>query len=159
MSFLVELAHSQDVFARRVAVIGLAHTGARDLLDEISREDGQWYVRSAAQAALEEMEEQQAVAGLEPPPGIDQLPWLISWAASQGEGVSVGEAAYGVLRRAFRGGDANVRRAAAEVFSRAGRPCDVEILQVAQSDPDPFVSSAALEALAEISQRHALTIA
>ena len=156
-AFLVSLAHSQDVFARRVAIAGLARIGARHQLEGLAREQGQADVRSAVRSALQEIEELQEAAAPQAPLGVDDLPWLISWAASQGEGVGVGDAAYSMLHRALSEGDASVRLAAADVLGQSGRPPDVEFLRTACSDPDPRVSSAALEALVEISSRYALT--
>jgi HEAT repeat protein len=158
VDLLRELAGSEDVMIRRAAVSGLAKAGARGLLEEMAREDTQWIVRSAAAAALEEIEGKEKVSGISPVPEIEQLPWLISWAATQGEGVGLGEAAQQMLRRALREGDDLVRLAAAQILIRIGRPDDVELLQATLADPDPVVASIALEALAEISRRYDLEI-
>jgi len=158
VAFLRKVAESEDVMARRVAVFGLAQAGARDLLEEIARSDEQWIVRSAASAALEKLEEQERISGVAPPPKIEQLPWLISWAAAQGQGVGIGDVARQTLRRALSEGDTSVRLAAAQVLAQVGRPDDVEPLRAALTGPDPAVASAALEALAEIGRRYELRI-
>jgi HEAT repeat protein len=154
--FLHEAVESEDIVARRAAVFGLARIGARDLLEKVAREDEQWIVRSAATMALDELEEQEKVPGVAPPLRIEQLPWLISWAAARGEGVGLGDAARQMLRRALNEGDAATRLAAAQVLAQAGRPDDVEPLRAALTTPD--IADTALEALAEIGERYALKI-
>lgn len=156
--FLREVVDFEDVMIRRAAVFGLAHLGARDLLEQVMREDDQWIVRSAASAALEELEEQESVFGVAPPPEIGQLPWLISWAAAQGEGVGIGDAARRKLWRALSDGDVSVRLAAAQVLAQVGRPDDVEPLRAALADSDQAIASVALEALAEIGRRYDLRV-
>ena len=158
VTFLHEVIESQDVMARRAAVFGLAQIGARELLEKVAREDEQWIVRSAASTVLEEIEKQEKTPGVTPPPAIEQLPWLISWAAAQGEGVGLGDAARRMLQRALSEGDAPVRLAAAQVLAQVGRPDDVEPLRTALTDPDPAVASIALDTLAEIGRRYDLRV-
>ncbi|HUX76220.1 MAG TPA: HEAT repeat domain-containing protein [Anaerolineae bacterium] len=158
VTFLREAVESEDAMVRRAAVLGLAQVKARELLEKLAREDGQWIVRSAALAALDELDERESISGVAPPPEVEQLPWLISWAASQREGVEVGDAARRMLRRAMSAGDAPVRLAAAQTLAQVGRPDDVELLKTALSDDDPSVANAALEALAGISRRYDLRI-
>ncbi len=158
MTFLREVVESGDVITRRAAVFGLAQAGARDLLEKMAREDEQWIVRSGASMALAEIEEQEKHPGVAPPPKVERLPWLISWAAAQGTGVGVGDAARQVLLRALVGGEPPVRQAAAQTMAQVGRPDDVEPLRAALTDPDPTVACAALEALAEIGRRYDLKL-
>jgi len=148
----------EDMMSRRAGVYGLARIGARPLLEKAAREDDQWIVRSAAVAALDELEEQEKTSGVAPPLEIDQLPWLISWAAARGEGVGLGDAALHMLRRALTEGDAPTRAAAARALAQVGRPDDVEPLRTALATTDRQVIDAVLEALAQISERHALSI-
>jgi HEAT repeat protein len=157
-ALLREAVESENVMVRRAAVFGLAQVKARDLLAEVAREDAQWIVRSAASAALREWEEQDNISGVAPPPQIDQLPWLISWAATQREGVGTGDAARRMLRRAMSEGEAPVRLSAVRVLAQVGRPDDVEPLRAALADPDPAIASAAFDTLAEISRRYDLRI-
>jgi len=157
-AFLRQAAESGDVMARRAAVFGLAHLETRDLLGRIVRQDEQWIVRSAAEAALEALDERELTAGVAPPLQIEKLPWLVSWAAAQGEGLGVGDAARQMLWRAMSEGDAPVRLAAAQALVQAGCLDDVKRLRNALSDQDPRVANAALEALSEISRRYDLRI-
>jgi len=158
-TILIEATKSEDVVIRRGAVTGLAQIGAQETLEEIAREDEQWIVRSAAAAALEEMEEdQEKPTGVAPPPEIGQLPWLISWAAAQGEGVGIGDAARHALQRALSEGDTSVRLNAIQILAQIGGPDNVEWLQTAMTDPEPAIASTAVNALAEISKRYDLRI-
>ncbi|MCK4470246.1 MAG: HEAT repeat domain-containing protein, partial [Anaerolineae bacterium] len=158
MAFLREAVESEDVMVRRAAVFGLAQAGARDLLEKTAREDEQWIVRSGASMALAEIEEQEKHPGVAPLPKIERLSWLISWAAAQGTGVGVGDAARQMLWRALSEGDVSVRLAAAQILVQVGRPDDIEPLRTALTDPYPAVTGAALEALAEIGRRYDLRI-
>jgi HEAT repeat protein len=159
ISMLVEAIGAQDVVSRRAAVFGLARAGALDVLQKAAREDEQWVVRSAAAAALEELEEDiKGATGVASPPEVEQLPWLISWAATRGEGVGMGEIAQRMLRRALSEGDTSVRLAAVQVLTRVGRPDDVDLLRSTLAASDPDLANAALAALAEISRRYDLRI-
>ena len=157
---LMEAMESDDVVVRRAVVFGLARAGALDALQKAAREDEQWIVRSAAATALEELaEDAEGATGVPPLPEVEQLPWLISWAAARGEGVGLGDAALRMLRSALSEGDASVRLAAAQVLAQVGRPDDVELLRSLLRASDPDVANAALAALAEIGQRYDLRIA
>jgi HEAT repeat protein len=156
--FLREAIESEDTVVRRGAVYGLARLGERDLLEKASRDDDQWIVRSAALSAVEELDRQQKTHGIAPPPEIDQLPWLITWAAGRGEGVGLGEAARPMLWRALTEGDASTRVAAAQVLAQIGQLDDIKPLRAALATPDPEVVDAALVALAEISARYDVKI-
>jgi HEAT repeat protein len=158
VAYLHEAVESEDVMVRRAAVLGLAQAEAREVLLEVAREDTQWIVRSGAAAALDELEAREKIQSIAPPPEIEQLGWLISWAATQGEGVGLGHAARRMLWRALDEGEVSVRLAAAQVLAQVGRPEDVEPLRGALADSDPAVASTALEALGEIGRRYDLRI-
>ena len=153
---LIEAAEAEDVLTRRGAVYGLGLLGARETLEKIAREDEQWIVRSAATAALEQLEQdEENAAGLAPPPEIGQMPWLISWAAAQGEGAGTGESARRMLLRALTEGDTQTRLNAIQTLAQIGHPQDATQLQDALTDPDPAIAATALDALAEISRKYA----
>jgi len=158
-AILIEAIKSEDVITRRGAVAGLTQIEAQETLEKIAREDEQWIVRSAATAALEDMEEEkEKTAGVAPPTEIGQLPWLISWAAAQGEGAGVGDAARRTLQRALSAEDTSVRMNAVQMLSQVGRPDDVELLRATMNDPEPIIASTAVDALSEISKRYDLRI-
>jgi HEAT repeat protein len=151
-------AEAESVALRRAAVMGLTRAGASDLLGKVAREDDQWIVRSAAAAAQVELERKAKISGVPPLPQIEDLPWLVSWAAAQGEALGTGEAARSMLLRAMKEGAGPVRLAAAKVLALVGRPDDVEPLQQLMSDADADTADAAFEALAEIARRYDLWI-
>lgn len=157
-AFLREAAEAESVTLRRAAVMGLARAGASDFLSKVAREDDQWIVRSAATAGLAELEEKGKICGVPPLPRIEQLPWLVSWAAAQGEALGIGQVARSMLFRAMSEGAAPVRLAATKVLALVGHPDHVEPLQQLLSDVDPAVAGAAFEALAEIGRRYDLKI-
>jgi hypothetical protein len=138
--------------------MGLARAGASDFLGQVAREDNQWIVRSAAEAAQVELERKAEICGVPPLPKIKDLPWLVSWAAARGDALGTGDAAWSMLLRAITEGDAPVRLAATKVLALVGRPDHVEPLQLLMSDMDPDVADAAYEALTEIARRHDLWI-
>jgi HEAT repeat protein len=158
VELLHELADSEDMMTRRAVVFGLAQVGDRETLQRMMREDKQWVVRTAAETAHEELEAQEESPGAPPLPDIEQLPWLISWAAALGEGVGLGDAARQMLRRALVEGDAQIRLAASQALIRVGRPDDVQVLQAALADSDPAVAGAAFKALGEIGRRYDLRV-
>lgn len=155
---LHEATTMDDPLVRRAAVAGLARLQDRTALEEVIRTDPQWIVRVAAQTALDELEQREEHT-VPAPIRLDELPWLIAWAASQGESVGVGESARRMLRRALREGDAITQAMVARTLAQAGRPDDVELLREAlAAPPAPQVATAALEALSAIGARYAIRI-
>jgi HEAT repeat protein len=157
---LREAARDEDLIVRRAAVRGLTSVGepwARELLESMQREDGEWLVRNAAAEALATM---QAADDQDMPPFDLSLPraeaesWLIAWAAERGEGTGVGEEALYTLTRALIEGDVSVRLAAAETMRQLADPRTVDDLRKTLRDPEPSVRDAALVALEEITRRH-----
>jgi HEAT repeat protein len=161
---LRDSAQHEDLMLRRAAVYGLVAINepwAREALEHMQREDTEWLVRNAAAEALVSMgvgEEQ------EPPPldltlpQADAEPWLIAWAAEQGEGAGVGEAARVTLMRALREGDPETRFMAIETLERLADPRAIGALRQYLRDPYPEIRQATLVALAEISRRYDMTI-
>jgi HEAT repeat protein len=154
--FLKRVARSGDVAARRAAIFALAREGDREAIRSMEQDD-EWAVRAAVTAALEDLDWLET-EGVEPPTDISQLPWLISWAASRGEGVGTGRAALAAVRRAFAEGDITVRLAAAQVLACAGGPDSVDVLQAALADASPAVVNAAFHALREVADRYDLYV-
>lgn len=158
---LQEAMQHEDFLVRRAAAYGLGEIAtlwAREMLEKAIREDPQWIVRSAASAALAEREERAKPTPPQAPPVVSEMGWLIAWAAERGEGVGLGEAAYGPLLRALAEGSASIRLAAAQTLGLVGRPEHVEALRKALTDPSPEVAQMALWALRELSLRYGLQI-
>ena len=151
---------NDDFLTRRAAVYGLGEIEqpwARELLSRLTREDGEWIVRSAASSVLAEIEAARP-SPVSPPPVAHEMGWLINWAAEREEVVGVGEAAFVHLLQALQQGDAPIRQAAAQALGLIGRPEDAAPLRQAMADPDPDVAQVALEALEELAHRHGLMV-
>lgn len=158
---LREALQHDDFMVRRAAAYGLGEIDAiwaRELLEKAAREDPQWIVRSAAATVLSEREQKAKPTPPPPPPIPWDMGWLIAWAAEQGEGVGIGEAAFGPLLRALAEGPAPIRRAAAQTLAWVGRPEHVDALRRALNDPESDVARAALRALEELSARYGLSV-
>jgi hypothetical protein len=156
---LKEALKDEDFLTRRAAVYGLAEVEqpwTRERLTKITHTDPEWIVRSAAAAALEEMnvETQLAVAPLQ----ISEASWLISWAAERDEPVGRGKAALPMLLRALQEGRPPIRKAAAWALGLAGGAEHIPVLRQAMADENLEVSCAALEALEELCCRHGVTV-
>ncbi len=97
---------SEDILIRRAVVFGLSRIRepwARELLEKIRIEDGQWIIRNAASQALESSQGKDPyLPMLLPPPA--QSPWLVEYAANQGTGIPGGSDAREVLLSAFQAG-------------------------------------------------------
>lgn len=95
-----------DLLARRAAVYGLLQVRqvwARDLLEQIAVEDGQWVVRNAAAEALQRFqEERRPNPAPQPPPA--ESPWLISFAGKLGKAIAPDQPAVDVLLLALKSG-------------------------------------------------------
>lgn len=158
---LQEALQHDDFMVRRAAAYGLGEIGAiwaRELLERMAREDPQWIVRSAAATVLSEREQKAKPTPPPPPPIPWDMGWLIAWTAEQGEGVGIGEAAFGPLLRALAGGPAPIRRAAAQTLGWVGCPEHVDALRRALNDPEPDVAEMALRALEELSARYGVSV-
>lgn len=158
---LKEAIKDEDFLVRRAAAYGLGEIEAlwaRELLEKAAREDPQWIVRSAATTALSEQERKSQPDPPHPPPVPSDMGWLIAWAAERGEGVGVGDAAFGPLLRALAEGSPPIRRMAAQTLGLVGRPEHADALRRLLNDPDPEVAVIALRALEELSARYGLSI-
>jgi len=157
---LRQALREDDFLVRRAACHGLAgvrQPWAQEALERTMREDPEWIVRSAASTILSQFEA-EAPAGINPPPVVSELGWLIAWAATRGSGVGMGEAAFEPLLEALQEGDPPVRRAAAQTLGLVGRLEHAGPLRQAVQDSEPEVASAALWALEELASRYGVTV-
>jgi hypothetical protein len=147
-----------DLLVRRAAAhaLGLiAEPWAEEKLLEIGREDAEWLVRSAAESALQAKEERKKQRSrVSPPPQIDEMDWLIAWAARQGQGLGVGEAARETLLRAAQEGNVDAKVLSALTLAQIGRRTDLPLLEVLGRERDPDVQRAAAWALERVQQRY-----
>lgn len=82
---LHEAVQSDDILLRRAAVWGIGRiekNWALITLEELMLEDHEWYVRSAAQSALQE-QFRISRRGVSSYPQLGAVPWLVSWANEQ----------------------------------------------------------------------------
>ncbi len=158
---LKEASEDADLLVRRAAAHGLGRVPkpwAESLLTRMAREDGEWLVRSAADAALTaRARRSEAGAEVPAPPQVDALPWLINWAAQHGLGVGVGEAAYAALLHALEHGEPEAQILAARTLLRVGREEDVEALRRAlRGAKEPAARAVLAEVLRTLEGRYAL---
>jgi len=119
---LREATTIDDLLVRRCAISGLRRIRepwAIQILEEMQIEDAQWVVKNAAAQAVEEIHNPdrhipQALTSLA------ELPWLISFAAGRGVGVSPGEPARKMLIQALEQGNSEEQLAALYQIQRRG---------------------------------------
>jgi len=154
---LKEATDSPDLLVRRAAVHGLGKISqpwAKEILQHIVREDEQWLVRSAAEAALSTQTDQEETNTVTAPPKIDEMQWLISWAAKQGLGLGIGEAALQMLLRALDVGEPDAQILAIETLIQIGRQEHLEVLNPLTENEDPRVQESAKAAIEIIERRY-----
>jgi len=103
-----------DLLVRHAIVFGLARINepwARQLLEKMAIEDGQWVVRNAAAQAIDDLKRMNPHIPTAMPP-LHEIPWLIKYAAKSGVGVSPGKPAVEVLTKALKDGDEYEKMAA-----------------------------------------------
>lgn len=111
---LEEASREDDLLTRRAAVYGLLQvrqSWARDILENIAIDDGQWVVRNAAAQALEAFQQQaSAVPNALPIPS--KSPWLITFASKLGMGILPGQPATEILLSVLKSGSVDEQMAA-----------------------------------------------
>ncbi len=150
---LYEAMNEEDMAIRRAAVFGLRKTHTVWGLIAIYRaflEDDQWYVRSAAQNAFEEIQFGRVTIPTRLYPAPDQIVWLQEWAAERGEQLPPGKGAEDMLMRALQEGDHPVRALAARNIGQLRKTIMIKALYSALRDRQENVRAAAHEALADV---------
>ncbi|MFN8451118.1 MAG: HEAT repeat domain-containing protein [Anaerolineae bacterium] len=150
---LYDAVSDEDFLLRRAAIFGLRRLRTTWALVAIYRtflEDEQWYVRSAAQQAFQELTYGRSASLTEAYPKPENIVWLQSWAARQGENVPPGEAANQMLLRALTEGDAPIRTLAASNMGQLGMADTMRALYAALRDGREEVRSTAHKALGEL---------
>ena len=111
---LREATSIDDLLVRRAAISGLRRIHedwAIQILEELQIEDAQWVVKNAAAQAIEDYNRPDMYIPQTQIPLAD-LPWLISFAAERGVGVSPGEPARQMLKQALELGTEEQQMAA-----------------------------------------------
>jgi HEAT repeat protein len=149
---LYDAIQDQEMLLRRAAVFGLKRVKSTWSLIAIYRaflEDQQWYVRSAAQLAFQELQQGGNYAP-QPYPPVEAISWLSEWAGKRGENIPPGEGANLVLLKALQEGDAAVKMLAAADLGQLGVASTTRSLYAALRDRQEEVREAAHRALADL---------
>jgi len=155
---LQEAVQHPDLMVRRAALHGLGlinEPWAIELVEDIIRTDPQWLVRSAAETASsmqkEELENQPLIL---PQPNAEEIEWLIRWAAHQGSGLGVGDAATAMLIRAIQKGNSNTVLLGLLTLNQIGRQDHLAVLQPLLHDSDDLVKEQTNEVIQNITKRY-----
>ncbi len=90
------------------------------------------------------------------PPQVDEMDWLIAWAASQGMGLGVGKAAMQTLLQAVVEGDARAQILGALTLTQIGTLKHLRLLRPLLESEDPQVQHIAAYAIDIIERRYHL---
>lgn len=147
LEVLKEAVDSESLLIRRTAAQGLGRVDqpwVKEILEKLAREDSEWLVRSSAEIALNALKEKaEDKTVVLPPPQIDQMEWLIAWAASQGSGLGVGKAAAAMLERAITQGDPKAQILGILTLTHVGREAHLKLLEPLLDSADADVQYAA----------------
>jgi HEAT repeat protein len=148
---LAEAMESGEMIVRRTAALGLRRLRTTWALINIYRaylEDSEWYVRSAAQQAFEEVQFGRTVSLTQAYPKPDNIEWLRQWVTAKGEKLPSGDLAGQMLVRALVEGDPSVRALAAMNIAQLGMTTALKNLYTALRDRQDDVRVTAHRALA-----------
>lgn len=141
----------EEMMVRRAAAFGLRRVRTSWAVSALYRrflEDDQWYVRSAAQQAFQDIQDDENKGPQSYPP-VDSISWLVNWAAARGEGVPTGEAAIHILMKALQEGEPELRALAARALGQLGEISSAKSLYAALRDRQEEVRTAAHRSLAD----------
>jgi HEAT repeat protein len=145
----------EDMMLRRAAAFGLRRLKSLWSVTALYRaflEDEQWYVRSAAQQAFQDIQgyEQRGPRSYPPPQELD---WLSAWAAKRGEGIPSGEGGIQLLMNALQEAEPEVRALSAQILGQTGQVMATKALYNALRDRQEEVRTAAHRALSDLEQQ------
>ncbi|MBK7895990.1 MAG: HEAT repeat domain-containing protein [Candidatus Promineifilaceae bacterium] len=150
---LQEALKDKDIQVRRAAVLGLALLDAawvEKQLVQVERHDDEWFVRSAANGALEVLRARRKAAKWEPPNPADQR-WLTMEFRQNGRIVPDGAAAMPFLVQLIsESDDSKLRASAATLLSHLPALDAMPALETAVRDTDFQVSEAAFTTLCHL---------
>jgi HEAT repeat protein len=158
---LWDAVNSGEMMIRRAAVLGLRRIRTPWAALGIYRtflEDNEWYVRSAAQQAFQEVQYGRAVVPTVGYPTPDNIEWLKMWVAGKGEKLPAGDAAAQMLARALQEGDPMIRSLAAMNMGQLGQVSTLKPLYNALRDKQDGVRVAAHQALAQLQMQMGHTL-
>lgn len=150
---LKEALTDDDIQVRRAAVLGLAlldEDWVEKQLIQVERHDDEWFVRSAANGALELLRARRKVAKWAPPNPADQR-WLTMEFRQDGRIVPDGAAAMPFLVQLIsESDDPKLRASAATLLSHLPALDAIPALETAARDSDFLVSEAAFTTLCHL---------
>lgn len=153
VEILLEALGDADIQVRRAAVLGLALLDSAKIekqLIQVERHDDEWFVRSAANGALETMRARRKVDKWEPPNPADQR-WLTMAFRQNGRVVPDGAAAMPFLVQLItESDDSKLRASAANLLSHLPALDAMPALETAVRDTDFMVSEAAFTTLCHL---------
>lgn len=155
---LKQATGDEDLLIRRAAAQGLGlinQPWASEILRKMALEDPQWLVRSSAEGALAAKQEKtHEKVTVPPPPKPDSIEWLMSWAAEQGLGLGVGQAAKQTLFQAIHQGDPETQIMGALTLAYIGDRDSIDALIPLTHTDHPGLKTAAETAIQWIRQRY-----
>lgn len=146
-AILKEAANSENLLARRSIVFGLTRikeNWAKELLEQIAVQDGQWVVRNAASQALDSLQKPdlRIPRPLTPP---SETPWLFAYASKMGEGIPAGDPALNIILHALQSGTPEEQVAALEYLRTITDEIIIhEIVELAAQGSHPVDDAAQL---------------
>ena len=149
---LYDAIHHEEMMIRRAAVFGLRRLRTSWALIAIYRamlEDDQWYVRSAAQQAFQDIQ-QAEIHGIRGYPPPENIPWLLQWVGEMGEDAPQEASADDLLLLALRDGEQNIRQLSATVMGQLGMLSTFDDLYAMLSAPEAPLRDAAHRALSDL---------
>ncbi|HVU12698.1 MAG TPA: HEAT repeat domain-containing protein, partial [Phototrophicaceae bacterium] len=150
---LYDAVTDDEMLLRRAAIFGLRRLRNTWALVAIYRaflEDEQWYVRSAAQQAFQDLTYGREKSLTTPYPKPEEIPWLQSFASRIGEPLPPGDPANQMLLRALKDGDAETRALAVSNVGQLGMVDSMRALYTALRDGREEVRANAHAALADL---------
>ena len=156
---LYDAIQHEDMMLRRAAVFGLRRVNAPWALIALYRtslEDDQWYVRSAAETAFQEMHYGDQATGVVAYPPVDEIPWLREWVmelgaeAAQEEGQEEGQSPTYFLLKAIDEGDSLLQTLSILNIGQLGLVEHTNILYRALRHQEETVRDAAHQALSNL---------
>jgi HEAT repeat protein len=149
---LYDALRQDDIDLRRAAVFGLGRVHTPWSAIEIYRtflDDSQWYVRSAAQTVITDLQEGALASKLRRYPALDSIDWLREWVSGFGARMSEINPE-DALMEMLSASDKAMQPLAAQVMGQLGLMHRVSALYGALKDPEPTVRDSAQRALLDL---------
>lgn len=155
---LLDAVESKEMLMRRAATFGISRIRtdwAWVAVDHAFLEDGEWYVRSAAQVALSNLYETE-LRGVPLYPEAEQTPWVIKWGEDQ---IDMGNVPYDItskalFERAFHDQkDHRIRQLALQTAGQTGATHLIDQIYAGLRDQQEQIRDQAYAALVQFQER------